>query len=147
MCCTSHLPLGFWGIGPGRTPPGDDIGAAQATVAGSTTDFLLETIPDTLVSSLTSGEILQALIVALRVGFAVQAMGRSGEPVLRGIGHFQRLVFRVLARIMWAAPIGVFGAIGCSVETTHLTRPPCLTTTTRRVRQATKGRLGRLNPR
>ncbi len=95
-------------------------GAAQATDAGSTTDFLLEMIPDTLVSSLTSGEILQALIVALLVGFAVQAMGRSGEPVLRGIGHFQRLVFRVLAMIMWAAPIGAFGAIAAVVGDTGL---------------------------
>jgi aerobic C4-dicarboxylate transport protein len=32
--------------------------------------------------------------------------GTRGEPVLRGIGHLQRLVFRVLAMIMWAAPIG-----------------------------------------
>ena len=55
-------------------------------------------------SSLTSGEVLQTLLVALLVGFALQAMGRAGEPILRGIGHLQRLVFRVLAMIMWAAP-------------------------------------------
>jgi aerobic C4-dicarboxylate transport protein len=52
------------------------------------------------------------------VGFAVQALGRSGEPILRGIKHVERLVFRVLAMVMWAAPIGAFGAIAAVVGET-----------------------------
>ena len=51
-------------------------GKAQAAEAGSTTDFLLGIIPDSLFSALTSGEILQTLLVALLVGFALQMMGR-----------------------------------------------------------------------
>ena len=39
---------------------------------------------------------------------------------MRGIGHLQRLVFRVLAMIMWAAPIGAFGAIAAVVGETGL---------------------------
>ena len=54
---------------------------------------------------------LQALLVALLVGFAIQSLGRSGEPILRAIGYLQKLVFRILAMIMWLAPIGAFGAI------------------------------------
>jgi aerobic C4-dicarboxylate transport protein len=81
----------------------------------TTTDFLLGIIPDTLVSSLTSGEVLQTLMVALLVGFALQAMGTAGEPILQGVKHAQRLVFRVLAMIMWAAPVGAFGAIAAVV--------------------------------
>ena len=61
---------------------------------------------------------LQTLLVALLVGFALQAMGRSGQPILVGIGHVQRLVFRVLAMIMWVAPIGAFGAIAAVVGET-----------------------------
>ena len=45
-------------------------------------------------------------------------MGKAGQPVLRGIKHFQRLVFRILAMIMWAAPIGAFGAIAAVVGET-----------------------------
>ena len=74
--------------------------------------------PDSMFSSLTSGEVLQTLLVALLVGFALQQMGRAGEPVLRGVGHVQRLVFRVLAMIMWAAPVGAFGAIAAVVGET-----------------------------
>jgi len=96
-------------------------GAAQVSdEAGSTTDFLLGIVPDSLFSSLTSGEILQTLLVALLVGFALQAMGSTGEPVIRGIGHLQRVVFRVLAMVMWAAPVGAFGAIAAVVGETGI---------------------------
>jgi aerobic C4-dicarboxylate transport protein len=93
-------------------------GSAQAEEGGSTVDFLLEIIPDTLVSALTSGEILQTLLVALLVGFALQAMGPAGKPILTGIEHIQRVVFRVLAMIMWVAPIGAFGAMAAVVGAT-----------------------------
>jgi aerobic C4-dicarboxylate transport protein len=94
-------------------------GAAVAEGAhGSTTEFLLSIIPTSMFSALTSGSVLQTLLVALLVGFALQAMGRSGEPVLRGVGHLQRLVFRVLSMIMWVAPIGAFGAIAAVVGET-----------------------------
>ena len=101
-----------------------DVAAAGAGQVApeklTTTEFLLQTIPDTLVSSLTSGDVLQALLVALLVGFALQAMGRSGQPILTAIGHAQKLVFRILAMIMWLAPIGAFGAMAAVVGETGL---------------------------
>ncbi|MEV0279119.1 cation:dicarboxylase symporter family transporter [Streptomyces sp. NPDC050610] len=93
-------------------------GEAQAKGGDSTVDFLLGIIPTTMVSAFTKGEVLQTLLVALLVGFGLQALGASGEPVLRGIGHIQRLVFRVLAMIMWAAPVGAFGAMAAVVGET-----------------------------
>ncbi|TFV77437.1 cation:dicarboxylase symporter family transporter [Blastococcus sp. CT_GayMR19] len=98
---------------------GSDL-AATAEGGGTTVDFLLGLIPTTLLSSLTEGSVLQALLVALLVGFAIQAMGRAGEPLLRGVGHLQKLVFRVLAMIMWVAPIGAFGAIAAVVGETGI---------------------------
>jgi len=92
--------------------------AATGAEAGGTTDFLLGLVPTTLLSALTSGSVLQALLIALLVGFAIQAMGRSGEPLLRGIGHLQKLVFRILGMVMWLAPIGAFGAIAAVVGAT-----------------------------
>ncbi|WRZ95929.1 cation:dicarboxylase symporter family transporter [Streptomyces sp. NBC_01007] len=74
-------------------------------------DFVLSIIPTTMVSAFTEGQVLQTLLVALLTGFALQAMGPAGQPVLRGVEHIQRLVFRVLAMVMWAAPLGAFGAI------------------------------------
>jgi aerobic C4-dicarboxylate transport protein len=94
-------------------------GAGQASGAKtSTTDFLLHIIPTTLFSALTTETVLQTLLVALLVGFALQAMGKSGQPILTGIGHLQKLVFRILAMVMWVAPIGAFGAIAAVVGET-----------------------------
>ncbi|MDT7552704.1 MAG: aerobic C4-dicarboxylate transport protein, partial [Pseudonocardiales bacterium] len=87
----------------------------QAPAAEGGTDFLLGIIPTTLFSPLVNANVLSTLFVALLIGFALQAMGSAGEPVLRGIGHAQRLVFRVLAMVMWVAPIGAFGAIAAVV--------------------------------
>ncbi|MFJ4599543.1 cation:dicarboxylate symporter family transporter [Streptomyces griseoluteus] len=78
-------------------------------------DFVLSIIPVTFVSAFTEGQVLQTLLVALLTGFALQALGAAGQPVLRGIEHIQRLVFRILAMVMWAAPVGAFGAIAAVV--------------------------------
>jgi aerobic C4-dicarboxylate transport protein len=94
--------------------------ASTAEESGGTTDFILGLIPTTLLSALTEGSVLQALLVALLVGFAIQSLGRSGEPILRAVGYLQKLVFRVLAMIMWLAPIGAFGAMAAVVGETGL---------------------------
>ncbi|HEY9251436.1 MAG TPA: cation:dicarboxylase symporter family transporter [Nocardioides sp.] len=86
----------------------------------STTDFLLSIIPTSLFSALTSGVVLQTLLVALLVGFALQRMGESGKPILKAITMIQNLIFRVLAMIMWAAPVGAFGAIAGVVGETGI---------------------------
>ncbi|MFR9756472.1 cation:dicarboxylate symporter family transporter [Streptomyces sp. TR06-5] len=109
------------GSGLDLTAEAAKAGAAEAEGgSGSTTDFLLGIIPTTLFSALTGEEVLQTLLVAMLVGFALQAMGTAGEPILRGIGHLQKLVFRVLWMIMWVAPVGAFGAIAAVVGETGL---------------------------
>ncbi|ONI71047.1 C4-dicarboxylate transporter DctA [Actinosynnema sp. ALI-1.44] len=98
----------------------DVVKAGQAEVKAQedTTKFILGIIPTTLLSGLTSGDVLETLLVALLVGFALQGLGKKGEPVLRGIAHIQRLVFKVLSMIMWLAPVGAFGAIAAVVGKT-----------------------------
>ncbi|WP_243867020.1 cation:dicarboxylate symporter family transporter [Actinophytocola oryzae] len=100
------------------TPDAQAAGKELAGEPTSLVDFLLSIIPTTLVSAFTEGSVLQTLLVALLTGFAVQALGSKGEPILRGIGHLQRLVFRILSMIMWVAPIGAFGAIAAVVGET-----------------------------
>jgi len=97
--------------------PGSGLQSAAASAnytvpeAAGSGNFIIDIIPTTLFSSLTAGSVLQALFVALIVGFAVQAMGSKGEPVLNFVTVLQRLVFKILGGIMWLAPIGAFGAI------------------------------------
>ena len=98
----------------GYTPEGSGEGGED----GGTVGFLLGIIPTSLLSSLTAGNILQTLFVALLVGFALQKMGELGKPILTFIGYLQTLVFRILMMIMWLAPIGAFGAIAAVVGST-----------------------------
>jgi aerobic C4-dicarboxylate transport protein len=104
--------------------PGEGLNISGATYdtstlePASTTEFLLGIIPESLFSSLTDGSILQTLFVALIVGFALQKMGSRGTPILGAIRQLQVLVFRILAMIMWVAPLGAFGAIAAVVGET-----------------------------
>lgn len=82
---------------------------------GGLTGFILSVVPETLLSSLTSGSVLQALLVALLAGFGVQALGEKGEPITRGISHIQRLIFKIMSMVMWVAPVGAFGAMASVV--------------------------------
>ncbi|WP_430782606.1 cation:dicarboxylate symporter family transporter [Actinoplanes sp. G11-F43] len=92
--------------------------AVGEDTATSTADFLLGIIPDSLLSPFASGNVLQTLLVALLTGFALQSLGSISEPILRALGMFQRVVFRILAMLMWLAPIGAFGAIAAVVGAT-----------------------------
>ncbi|TDP96339.1 aerobic C4-dicarboxylate transport protein [Labedaea rhizosphaerae] len=92
-------------------------GTDQAGEPQNSTQFLLGIIPVSLLTALVSGSVLQTLLVALLTGFALQVMGSAGRPILRGVGHLQKLVFRILGMVMWAAPIGAFGAIAAVVGT------------------------------
>ena len=92
--------------------------AGEAESAGGTMDFIANIIPSTLFSSVTEGNVLQALFVALLVGFGIQSLGATGEPLLRGIEALQKLVFKILIGVLWLAPIGAFGAIAAVVGDT-----------------------------
>ncbi|MFC4504189.1 MULTISPECIES: cation:dicarboxylate symporter family transporter [Streptomyces] len=109
------------GTGLAVTDAIKDAGHAQVNAeAKDTTEFLLGIIPATMVSAFTEGEVLQTLLIALLAGFALQAMGSTGQPILRGVEHIQRLVFRILAMVMWAAPVGAFGAMAAVVGSAGL---------------------------
>ncbi|MDX2547015.1 cation:dicarboxylase symporter family transporter [Streptomyces sp. WI04-05B] len=100
------------GTGLALTDAVKETGHAQVSAeAKDTTEFLLGIIPVTFVSAFTVPEVLQTLLIALLAGFAIQAMGSTGAPILRGVEHIQRLVFRILGMVMWAAPVGAFGAM------------------------------------
>src|SRR4051812_41534366 len=72
--------------------------ASTAGRGGGATDSVRGLTPTTLLSALTGGSVLRALLLALLGGFAIQPRPTSSaEPLLRGVGHLQKLVFRILA--------------------------------------------------
>jgi aerobic C4-dicarboxylate transport protein len=91
--------------------PGVDTGKS----AKGTVDFLLSIIPKSLLAPFADGSVLPGLFVALLVGFAIQGLGERGKPALEAITTIQRIVFRMLAMVMWTAPFGAFGGLAALV--------------------------------
>lgn len=85
--------------------------AHESTISG----FLLEAIPDTFLSALTAGHILQALLVSILFGVALALVGDKGEKVLDLLNQLSLVMFRLVAIIMAVAPIGAFGAMAFTI--------------------------------
>jgi len=107
------------GHGMNVDPATLDAGAVSsyATQAHETTitGFLLSIIPTTMISAVTSGMILQVLLVAILFGFGLAMMGERGKPLLEIIGWVSQAVFNVVKIVMFAAPIGAFGAMAFTI--------------------------------
>ena len=81
----------------------------------TTAQFLLNIIPNTFIGAFSEGNVLQVLYVSVLCGFALSAMGSAGRPLTDLIGMAAQMFFRIVAIVMWAAPIGAFGAIAFTV--------------------------------
>ena len=78
-------------------------------------EFLMAIIPDTLVGAFTGASILPVLLVAVLTGVALSLTGEPARPVLDLLERLSLVVFRMVALLMRAAPIGAFGAIAFTV--------------------------------
>ena len=81
----------------------------------STTDFILNIIPNTLVDAFAKGEILQVLLIAVLFGFALHRFGGRGTLVFDVIEKGSHVLFGIVNYIMKLAPIGAFGAMAFTI--------------------------------
>ncbi|ARN21620.1 dicarboxylate/amino acid:cation symporter [Piscinibacter gummiphilus] len=81
----------------------------------STTEFLLNIIPNTVVDAFAKGEILQVLLFSVLFGFALHKFGGRGTLVFDLIEKTSHVLFAVVGIIMKAAPIGAFGAMAFTI--------------------------------
>ncbi len=79
------------------------------------TGFLTGIIPDTFLSALTEGNILQTLFVAILFGIGLAMIGEKGERVLDALNDVSIAFFKVVAIVMKAAPVGAFGAMAFTI--------------------------------
>ncbi|MCX5513942.1 C4-dicarboxylate transporter DctA [Kaistia algarum] len=73
--------------------------------------FLSNIIPATPISAFASGDILQVLFFSVLFGIALGAIGERGDPLLTVMNALSQAMFRLVAILMKAAPIGAFGAM------------------------------------
>ena len=87
---------------------------AQSHEAGMI-PFIMNIIPGTFVGSLAEGQILQVLLISVLVGCALVRFGAAGKPVVDLLEVFSKVFFGMVGIVMWAAPLGAFGAIAFTV--------------------------------
>jgi aerobic C4-dicarboxylate transport protein len=81
----------------------------------TTTQFLMDVIPDTIMGAFAKGEILQVLFFAIFFGFALHMVGDRGKAVFTFIEQINRVLFRIVNMIMRVAPLGAFGAMAFTI--------------------------------
>jgi aerobic C4-dicarboxylate transport protein len=79
------------------------------------TDFVLHIIPSTFAGALAGGEILQVLFVGILFGIGLTLIGDRARPALEVMEALTAAIFRIIAIVMWAAPIGAFGAMAFTI--------------------------------
>ena len=108
--------------------PGDGLNIDPATLDSSkvtdyatkahettVTGFVLDIVPDTFLSSLTAGNILQTLLVSILFGVALTLVGEKAGKVLDLLNQLSLVMFRLVTIIMAVAPIGAFGAMAFTI--------------------------------
>jgi len=81
----------------------------------STTAFLLNIIPTSVVDAFAKGDMLQVLFFSVLFGYALHAFGERGKPVFVLIERLSHVLFGIVGVIMKVAPIGAFGAMAFTI--------------------------------
>jgi aerobic C4-dicarboxylate transport protein len=77
--------------------------------------FLMNIIPQTFVGAFAEGNILQVLFISVMCGFALIWLGERAKPVTDVIDVGGKMIFGMVRMVMWAAPLGAFGAIAFTI--------------------------------
>ncbi len=72
--------------------------------------FISDIVPTTFVGAFTGASILPVLFLAVVFGISLASVGERGQPAVDVLTAFSTGVFKMVAILMRAAPIGAFGA-------------------------------------
>ncbi len=81
----------------------------------SLVNFILNIIPQTLISPLTGSNILQVLLAAILFGIAISLTIEKSKPVLDFMQALAHPIFKIVDMLMRLAPIGAFGAMAFTI--------------------------------
>ncbi|TCN19911.1 dicarboxylate/amino acid:cation symporter [Mesobacillus foraminis] len=111
MAVVIGLVVGF-AISPGK---GLDIEMptqnAEKTEIPGTIDTILNIVPVNPFESLSTGNILQIIFVAIAFGIAITAVGEKAKPLANFFDALALVMYKITGVIMKFAPIGIFGIL------------------------------------
>lgn len=113
----SHVLKPGSGLDPAKMPSGDiskfTSGAASGMNWG---EFFLNIVPSNVVDAFARGDILQVLFFSVLFGVGLSALGKSGKPLVDFFDQMSHVFFKIIGYIMYAAPIGAFGAMAYTIS-------------------------------
>jgi aerobic C4-dicarboxylate transport protein len=72
-------------------------------------------IPNSFLGAFISGELLQVLLIAVLIAFAIAFMGNRGKSLLGAIEYGSQVSFGVMHILVQVAPVGALGAMAYTV--------------------------------
>ncbi|TCP28825.1 proton glutamate symport protein [Scopulibacillus darangshiensis] len=79
-------------------------------------DTIVNIVPENIISSLASGDMLPIIFFSVMFGLGVAVIGERGKPVLQFFQGTADTMFWVTNQVMKFAPFGVFALIGVTVS-------------------------------
>ena len=77
----------------------------------SLADVIVNMVPSNPIRAMADGEMLQVIVFALLIGFAVTRVGEAGERVVSFFRDFEAVIMKIVAILMLLAPWGVFALL------------------------------------
>jgi len=106
------LVLGSW-LQPGA---GVALGAgAESSIGAPTEPIWLRIVPGSAVDAMARNDIFQIVSFSLLFGVAVRLAGEKGEPIIELCRALLEVMFKLTHVVMYAAPVGVAGAMAAIV--------------------------------
>jgi aerobic C4-dicarboxylate transport protein len=111
-------------VGPGRSFHADPAQLDPKLVAGyvekaqhmTLKEHVLKMIPKTMFSAFTEGDILQVLLIAILLGFALAHLrDEHKQPLIALFEHVSKMLFGVMRLILFTAPLGAGAAIAFTI--------------------------------
>jgi len=93
-----------------------DAYVANAHHVVTTSEFLLNVIPHTVISAFNGGDVLQVLFFSVLFAFGLAAIGERARPALNLIDSVSGSLFWIIGLTMKVAPLAAFGAIAFTVS-------------------------------
>ena len=99
-----------------KLDPGLVAGYVTQAKHMTVTEHLLKMIPKTFFSAFTEGDILQVLLIAVLLGFAMAMVPeKHSAPVKEILDHVSKVLFGIMKIILYLAPIGAGAAIAFTI--------------------------------
>ena len=98
-------------IGPGEGISMSSEATYSPRTPPSLSDVIVNMVPSNPVRAMAEGEMLQVIVFALLVGFAITRAGESGQRIAGFFRDFDAVIMKIVTTLMLLAPYGVFALL------------------------------------